>query len=139
MEPSDEALFYPKQHMIFAAHAAGIMPLGFIDSVAGFGDWDAFRAMVRRSRRFGFDGRSCIHPGPGDDRQRGVPPSADEVAYARRIITADDENTATGRGSFALDGKMIDIPVVERARRLLARDAAIRAREAKLAAVIATA
>jgi len=137
MEPTGEALFYPKQHMVFAAYAAGVMPLGFIDSVAGFGDWDAFRVMVRRSRSFGFMGASCIHPGQVAIVNEEYRPSADEVAYAERIITADDENTAAGRGSFALDGKMIDIPVVERARRLLKRDAAIRARESKLAAVIA--
>ena len=43
MQPTGEALFYPKQHMIFAANSAGIMPIGFVDSVAGFGDWDKFR------------------------------------------------------------------------------------------------
>ena len=63
MEPTEETLLMPKQHMIFAARAAGVMPLGFIDSVAGFGDWEAFRRMVRRSRHFGFMGAGCIHPG----------------------------------------------------------------------------
>ena len=63
MEPTEETLLMPKQQMIFAARSAGLMPLGFIGSVASFGDWDAFRAMVRRSRQFGFMGASCIHPG----------------------------------------------------------------------------
>ena len=48
------------------------------------------------------------------------PPEA-AVSQARKIIAADAENTAAGRGSFELDGKMIDIPVVIRAQRLIAR------------------
>src|SRR5258707_12598115 len=48
--------------MIYAARAAGIMPLGYIASVASFGDLSAFRRMVQRSRQFGFLGASCIHP-----------------------------------------------------------------------------
>ena len=63
MEPSEETLLMPKQQMIFAARAAGIMPLGFIDSIAAFGDREAFARMVRRSRQFGFMGAGCIHPG----------------------------------------------------------------------------
>src|SRR5207249_6572400 len=63
MEPTEDALLMPKQQMIFAARAAGIMPLGYIASVAGFGDWEAFGRMVRRSRQFGFMGAGCIHPG----------------------------------------------------------------------------
>ena len=62
MEPSEATLLMPKQQMIFAARAAGIMPLGFIDSLASFGDREAFARMVRRSRQFGFMGAGCIHP-----------------------------------------------------------------------------
>jgi citrate lyase subunit beta/citryl-CoA lyase len=54
-----------------------------------------------------------------------------EVAYARRLIEADREAAAAGRGSFAIDGKMIDIPVIRRAETLLKRYAAIQARAAK--------
>jgi len=64
MEPTEDALLMPKQQMIFAARAAGIMPLGYIASVASYGDWEVFRRMVRRIRAsFGFLGASCIHPG----------------------------------------------------------------------------
>ncbi len=121
----------PKQQMVFAARAAGIMPLGFIASVAGFGDWEAFGRMVRRSRQFGFMGASCIHPGQVPIVTEEYTPSAEEVAYARRLIEADREAAAAGRGSFAIDGKMIDIPVIRRAETLLKRYAAIEARAAK--------
>jgi citrate lyase subunit beta/citryl-CoA lyase len=131
MEPTEETLLMPKQQMIFAARAAGIMPLGFIASVAAFGDGDAFGRMVRRSRQFGFMGAGCIHPGQVPVVNREYSPSADEAAYARRVLEENARAAAAGRASFALDGKMIDVPVVERARRLLARAAAIEAREAK--------
>jgi len=131
MEPTEETLLMPKQQMIFAARSGGLMPLGFIASVAAFGDWEAFGAMVRRSRQFGFMGAGCIHPGQVPIVNREYSPSAEEAAYARRVIEENARAEAAGRASFAIDGKMIDLPVVERARRLLVRLTAIEAREAK--------
>jgi citrate lyase subunit beta/citryl-CoA lyase len=131
MQPEDETLLYPKQRMIVAARAAGVMPLGFIGTVADFGDWERFRAMVRRSRRFGFDGAGCIHPGQVRIVNEEYTPSAEELAYARKVVELDREAAAAGRGSFQIEGKMIDRPVVTRAKRLLARYEAIRRREAK--------
>jgi citrate lyase subunit beta/citryl-CoA lyase len=128
MEPTGDTLLMPKQQMIFAARAAGIMPLGFIDSLASFGDWDAFAKMVRRSRQFGFMGAGCIHPGQVPIVNREYSPSAEEVAYATRVVTEDKVQAAAGRGSWSLDGKMIDVPIVVRAQRLLERHAAIAAR-----------
>jgi citrate lyase subunit beta/citryl-CoA lyase len=69
MEPSEATLLMPKQQMIFAARAAGIMPLGFIDSLASFADLDAFAAMVQRSRQFGLHGRGLYPSEPGAHRQ----------------------------------------------------------------------
>lgn len=137
MQADGEALMPAKQQMIVAARAAGVMPLGFIDSVAGFSDSERFRAMARRSRRLGFDGASCIHPGQVKIVNEEYRPGEEEVAYARRVIDADREARKAGRGAFQLDGMMIDIPVVARAQRLLARNEAIQAREAKTQAVMA--
>ena len=136
MQPTGDALFYPKQHMVFAANSIGIMPIGFIDSVAGFGDWDKFRKMVRRSRDFGFLGAGCIHPGQVTIVNEEYKPSAEEVEYARKVIKLDKEAAASGRGSWSLDGKMIDIPIIVRAEKLLKRHAAIEAREAKTLAAM---
>jgi citrate lyase subunit beta/citryl-CoA lyase len=136
MQPSGEALFYPKQHMIIAANAAGIMPLGFVDSVAGFGDWDKFRKMVRRSRDFGFMGAGCIHPGQVTIVNEEYTPCAEEVEYARKVIELNEEAVKSGRGSFSFDGKMIDIPIIVRAEKLLRRYDAIKAREAKTLAAM---
>ena len=130
-QPDDDVLLHPKQRMIISARAAGVMPLGFIGTVADFSDWEKFRLMVRRARRFGFDGAGCIHPGQVKIVNEEYTPSEDEVAYARKVIRMDKEAQAAGRGSFQIDGKMIDIPVVVRAERLLRRYEAIKAREAK--------
>jgi len=131
MEPTEATLLMPKQQMIFAARAAGIMPLGFIDSLASFGDREAFARMVGRSRQFGFMGAGCIHPGQVPIVNEHYSPSADEVAYAARIVEQDAVHAAAGRASWSLDGKMIDVPVVRRAERLLERHAAIAEREAR--------
>jgi citrate lyase subunit beta / citryl-CoA lyase len=130
-QPDDEVLLAPKARMIIAARAAGVMPLGFIGTVADFSDWEKFRVMVRRARRFGFDGAGCIHPGQVKIVNEEYTPSEPEVAYARKVIQMDKEAQAAGRGSFQIDGKMIDIPVVVRAERLIRRYEAIKAREAK--------
>ncbi len=130
-QPDEDVLLHPKQRMIIAARAAGVMPLGFIGTVADFSDWEKFRLMVRRARRFGFDGAGCIHPGQVKIVNEEYTPSAEEVAYARKVIQMDKEAQAAGRGSFQIDGKMIDIPVVVRAERLLRRYEAIKAREAR--------
>jgi citrate lyase subunit beta/citryl-CoA lyase len=129
--PDEDVLLFPKQRMIIAARAAGVMPLGFIGTVADFSDWEKFRAMVRRSRRFGFDGAGCIHPGQVKIVNEEYSPRAEEVEFARRVIALDAEHAAQGRGSFQIDGKMIDIPIVERARRLLRRHERIAEREAR--------
>lgn len=135
MEPTEHTLLMPKQQMILAARSAGLMPLGFIASVSSFGDWDVFRAMVRRSRQFGFMGASCIHPGQVPIVNQEYSPSEAEVAYATRIVDENARAEAIGHGSFAIDGQMIDAPVVQRARRLLERREAFQARDAKVAQI----
>ena len=125
----------PKQMAVFAARAAGIMPLGFIGSIAEFHDLDGFRQTIRRSRRFGFIGASVIHPSQVPTLNEEFRPSAQEVDHARRVVAAYDKALAEGVGAVTVDGKMIDVPVVERAGLLLEREAAIAAREAKKASI----
>ena len=137
MQPDDEVLLHPKQRMIIAARAAGVMPLGFIGTVADFSDWERFRQMVRRSRRFGFEGAGCIHPGQVKIVNEEYTPGDEEIEYASKVIRMDEEAAAAGRGSFQIDGKMIDVPVVVRARNLLRRFEAIRQRETKTLAAAA--
>lgn len=128
MLPEPEGLLYPKQHTVFAARAAGIQPLGFVGSIAEYRDQDAFRAIVRRSRKLGFVGASCIHPLQVAILNEEFAPPPEEIDRASRMVAAYDAALAAGAGAVAFEGKMIDVPVVERARAVLARAAAITAR-----------
>ena len=133
--PEAEGLFMPKQMAVFAARAAGIMPLGFVGTVAEFHDLDGFRQTIRRSRRLGFIGASVIHPSQVPILNEEFRASPEEVDHARRVVAAYDKALAEGIGAVTVDGKMIDVPVVERARHLLDRETAIAAREAKMRAL----
>jgi citrate lyase subunit beta/citryl-CoA lyase len=137
MLPEADGLFMPKQTCVFAARAAGIMPLGFVGTVAEFHDLDGFRETVRRSRRLGFMGASVIHPSQIAILNEEFRPGAAEIDHARRVVAAYDKALAEGVGAVTVDGRMIDVPIVERAKLLLAREEAIAAREAKKAASIA--
>jgi citrate lyase subunit beta/citryl-CoA lyase len=128
MQSEPEALFYPKQHMLFAARAAGIMPMGFVGSIADFRDQEAFRAIVRRSRRLGFVGASAIHPLQVPVLNEEFSPSRAEVERARLMVAAYEDAYAKGLGAVQFEGAMIDVPVVERARTVLRRAEAIRKR-----------
>jgi citrate lyase subunit beta / citryl-CoA lyase len=130
--PEAEGLFMPKQMAVFAARAAGIMPLGFIGTVAEYHDLEGFRQTIRRSRRLGFIGASVIHPSQVPILNEEFRASPEELDHARRVVAAYDKALAEGVGAVTVDGKMIDVPVVERARLLLEREAAITARKAKM-------
>lgn len=120
VEPTAEALDLPKRMSVLAARAAGILPLGFIGTVAGFGDLAAWRAMLRRSRAVGFAMASCIHPSQVPIVNEEYGPGEAELDRARRLVAAFE---AAGQGALAFEGSMIDKPVVDRARALLARAA----------------
>ena len=119
MLPEAEGLFYPKQQTILAARAAGILPLGFVGSVAEYRDQDKFRATIEQARRLGFRGGFCIHPLQVGIMNAGFAPASEEVDMARRLIAAYDEAVAAGRGAVEFEGKMIDEPIVIRARETL--------------------
>jgi citrate lyase subunit beta/citryl-CoA lyase len=130
-DPDPDVMLYPKQHTIIAARAAGIMPLGIIGTVADYSDKEAMTKIITNSRRFGFDGASCIHPSIVPILNAGFRPSEEEVASAKRVVQGFEAALAEGRASIEVDGKMIDYPVVERAEKLLARERAILEREAR--------
>lgn len=126
--PSDESLELPKRMVAFAAQAHGVPVIGILGTVADYSDPEAYRRSAERARRFGFSGGTCIHPGLVGALNAAFTPPAEDVAYARKLIAADEKAAAEGRGSFSVDGKMIDIPVIDRARRLIARHEAIERR-----------
>lgn len=121
----DEALLGPNQRAVFAARRAGVMPLGFVGSVADYADLDAFRVRIERARRLGFDGGFCVHPSQVAVMNQAFAPMPAEVARAQALVAAFEAQQAQGRAAFAFEGRMVDRPVVDQARAVLARAARI--------------
>jgi citrate lyase subunit beta / citryl-CoA lyase len=120
-EPTPEVLYLPKLMVHLAAKAAGVRSFGLLRTVADYGDLDAVEKSAREARAFGFDGASCVHPSVVPILNRAFSPSAEELDHARRLIAESERATANGQGAFAFEGKMVDEPVVQRARALLER------------------
>jgi citrate lyase subunit beta / citryl-CoA lyase len=138
VEPSElgEEQEYGKGMVIVAARLAGIQPQGLSSTLANFADLEGLARSATRAHKIGFKGASCIHPSQVPVLNRCFSPDAAAVEYAYRVINVYEETEAAGRASVSLDGKMIDIPIVERARTLVARAEAIAAREAKKQAAL---
>lgn len=120
-EPSPEVLYLPKLLVHLAAKAAGVRSFGMLRTVADYGDLAAVEKSAREARAFGFDGASCIHPSVVPVLNRAFSPSREALDHARRLIAAAETAVARGEGAFAFEGKMVDEPVVKRARALLER------------------
>jgi citrate lyase subunit beta/citryl-CoA lyase len=80
---------------------------------------EGLRQNALASKKIGFKGKFAIHPAQIDIINEVFSPSAAEIDYAQRIVAAFDEAARAGRGSTSLDGKVVDVPVVRRARALL--------------------
>lgn len=122
-EPTPEALRFPKLMVHLAAKAAGVLSFGLLRSVADYRDLEGITRAAHEARAFGFDGASCVHPSVVPILNEAFAPSAEEIARAQRMILAYEESLAAGKGACVFEGKMIDVPVVNRARALLAKQA----------------
>jgi citrate lyase subunit beta/citryl-CoA lyase len=112
-----EELLYARAQIALAAAAAGA---DAIDAVfTDLNDMDGLRRDCRRARGLGFRGKMAIHPKQIDIINETFTPAAAEVERARRVLEAYEAARAAGEGVTTLDGKMVELPVVERARRVL--------------------
>ena len=115
---SGDEVAVPRAWVPVAARAAQV---GALDSpFVRFRDPDALSDDARAARRMGYTGKFAIHPAQLAIINETFSPSAAEIEYARRVVEAWDAAEAAGRGSLALDGRMVDVPVVKRAQNLLA-------------------
>lgn len=139
VEPSKDGreLFYGKAKMVVVARLAGVQPLGTMGSIADYRDLEGWAASIREARQMGYLGAHCIHPAQVPPLNTYFSPAAAEVASARRAMAAFEAAQSEGRASVGVEGKMVDIPVVERARRIIARATAIEAKEARVRAAFA--
>lgn len=111
-----DAMTAIRTEIVLACRHAGLAAP--IDGVSlEFNDPEQMQADARRARQLGFGGKLCIHPRQVGAVNAAFLPTADEQDWARRVLAAFD---ASHGAATALDGKMIDKPVVERARRIAA-------------------
>jgi citrate lyase beta subunit len=114
-----QEVLYARSRLVLESAAAGLRsPFDLVH--VDIRDDEGLEAEARLARSLGFRGKACIHPGQVDIVNRVFSPTTEEVDRARRVVDAYERGLADGRGVVALDGEMIDLPVVERARRVLA-------------------
>ncbi|MDH2328382.1 CoA ester lyase [Cereibacter sp. SYSU M97828] len=125
MEPTLATLTQPKQNMAIAARAGGLAPLGIVGPTTHLSDTEGFRTAAELSATFGFVGSFAVHPSQVPILNAAFSPTATALARAIAVAEAADRAAEQGLGAVSLDGKMIDRPVVERARSLIGRAARI--------------
>jgi citrate lyase subunit beta/citryl-CoA lyase len=116
IEGEGEELLHARSHLVVASRVAG--RLAPVDGVTlAIDDPAALAADVKRARRLGFGGKLCIHPKQVAGVNAGFAPGEDEIRWAKRVVEAAG---ASGDNAVRLDGKLVDRPVIERARALIA-------------------
>ena len=118
---SGEEVQFPRSLVALAAHATGVTPLD--TPYVNFRDPQGLESDIAEAARLGYKGKFAIHPAQLEPIRRLFGPQPDEIEYAHRVMAAWDAASADGRGSLDLDGAMVDVPVVERARNTLAEAA----------------
>ncbi len=115
----DAEIAYARSAVSVAARAAGVQALD--TPFFRFRDADGLREDALEARMLGYRGKFAIHPAQIDVLNEVFSPSRDEIDHARRVVESFEEAERAGRGSTSLDGEVVDIPVVKRARNLLRR------------------
>lgn len=117
--PGSHELDAARFQMLVAARAAQVWALDAI--CPEFRNLDTVRADARTAAAMGYDGKFAIHPAQLEVIRQEFTPTEEEVTLAHRIVEAYDAAVAGGRGAVNVDGQMIDPPVAERYRAIVAR------------------
>ena len=110
---------YALQRILVAARAAGVLAID--GPYADFRDLDGFRRSCLVSRALGYDGKWCIHPAQVPVANEVFSATTEEMAWAEAVMAANAAAEAEGRGSFALNGHMVDAATLRMAAATLAR------------------
>jgi citrate lyase subunit beta/citryl-CoA lyase len=121
---------YARAHAAVAARAAGCIAIDC--PFVNFKDMEAFEKSTRYGRQLGYEGRMLIHPGQIEPSHRIYTPDAEDVEWAKGVVKVfEEEGIAKGSAAVSYKGKMVDTPVYENARTILAIMAEIVAFDAK--------
>lgn len=121
--PSLAEFLYARSAIVTAARAHSLPST--IDLVCtsfrGAAGTAALEEECRGGRTLGFNGKQAIHPDQVGVVQRVFGPGEEEVEWAVRVVVADEKAGRQGRGAWTLEGKMVDVPVVGKARAIVRR------------------
>ena len=121
---------YARAHAAVAARAAGCIAIDC--PFVNFKDMEAFEKSTRYGRQLGYEGRMLIHPGQIEPSHRIYTPDTEDVEWAKGVVKVfEEEGIAKGSAAVSYKGKMVDTPVYENARTILAIMAEITAFDAK--------
>jgi citrate lyase subunit beta/citryl-CoA lyase len=118
-EPCAEALSWICQSMVVAARQSGIAALGFPGSISNISDLDELKTQIGKAKKIGMNGSLCIHPAQVELINSGFGYSEAEYAWAKRVVSAMKEAEQKGQGVATIEGKMVDAPVLARAKEIL--------------------
>jgi len=108
---------YARNALAVAARAGNVPALD--TPYFAFKDDDGLRRSALEAKRIGFKGKFAIHPAQIDTINASFLPGPSEIEHARRVVAAFEEAEREGRGATSLDGQVVDVPVVKRARAVL--------------------
>lgn len=117
--PEGWEVFYARSAVVMAAAAFGLQAIDMVS--VELRDMEKVHAEALFGARLGYSGKQVIHPNQVAAVNAAFTPPPEAVEQARRIVAAYEAYAQEGKGAFALEGKMIDLPLVKAARRLLAR------------------
>jgi citrate lyase beta subunit len=112
-------LLYARQAVVVACAAFGLQAIDIV--YIDFKDTEGLRREAEQGAGFGFSGKQVIHPNQVQVTQEAFTPSDEAIAEAKRIVEAFEAGQREGKGAFALDGKMIDMPLLKHAQKVLER------------------
>lgn len=107
-----------RSQMLLAARAANVQC--FDTMYPHIDDIEGFESEVRQNREMGFDGKSIVSPRQIRFVHETFAPTQKEIAYAEKLVRSFNEQADSGVGVYTVDGKMVDIPFFEDARRVIA-------------------
>ncbi len=112
-------LLYAREATVTAAAAYGLQAIDIV--TIDFKDLEALRAESEFGAHLGFSGKQIIHPAQVGPVQEAFTPGTEAIAQALRIVETFEASQAKGAGAYALDGKMIDRPLLKNAQKVLDR------------------
>ncbi len=112
-------VLYARQSVVTACGANDLQAIDMV--FINFRDSEGLRMEAEQGAGWGFSGKQIIHPNQVPIVQKAFTPSDDEVNYAKKVVETFEASQREGRGAYALDGKMIDMPLLKNARKVLDR------------------